>query len=221
MSTFNAPAADLELASLLGELVRPVVHECNNFLNNLLMQLALLEDAAPESMRADFGTLRQNGKHLAALVAEWQNFRKPNAPGPVEIDLAALCEEVRREVAGDLEISEDSIAFLGPRSQPVRSTPGPLKRLCYFLITDAVLATQNQEPAGIVQVQFEGATLRIDDNRAALEVPFEEWFSLSVQPRPRRLQLAACSSLAYRCKTQLGAERSPFGGVRVVVLFGR
>jgi hypothetical protein len=223
MTASSVAVPDLEHSPLLGELARPVFHECNNFLNDLLMHIALLEGALPESARADFAILKNQAKQLAGLIADWQNYRKPNVPGPCELDLPSLCDEVLHEITREFDIAAASITVAGPRPCAVRSTPGPLKRLCYFLLADSVLSTTNREMPGAIEIRWrdsEGVILQIDDNRPAVsENVLHNWFMPGERIRPRRLQLAACGALAYRCNAKLRAEHSPLGGVSMVISF--
>lgn len=44
-----------EQLALLAELARPLVHESNNFLNNLFLHMMLLQDHMPAQLRSDWG----------------------------------------------------------------------------------------------------------------------------------------------------------------------
>jgi hypothetical protein len=84
---------ETEELALLAELARPVAHECNNFLNNLLLQLAISENDLPESHRADWDRIRQAGKKLGRLLQEWQRQRKCFAEGPMRTAVQPLVQE--------------------------------------------------------------------------------------------------------------------------------
>ncbi len=224
MKQSSHPAPDLNLAALLGELARPAFHECNNFLNNCLLQFALIEEALPESLRADLASLRNQGKRLANLIAAWQGFRKPGAAEPVDIDLRDLLDEVVDEIRKDLQVPDSTITLKpGSAALTIRSTPGPLKRLCYFLVADAVAAASKQGAAGRVEIQSRTAgdsvQIEIHDNRAAIkDGDLAEWFrSGEWAARDGALAIAACVSLANRRRVGLHAERSPLGGICTVI----
>src|SRR4051794_40549240 len=67
----------LEESALLAELARPLVHECNNFLNTLFLQMTIMDKDLPEHLRADWGSIRREGKKLVHLIREWQSHRRP------------------------------------------------------------------------------------------------------------------------------------------------
>src|SRR5262249_54921215 len=68
--------ADVEALANVGEIVGPVAHEFNNLLNTLLLQIAVLEQTCPESLREDIAGLKQHGRTAAGLVRLVQQYRK-------------------------------------------------------------------------------------------------------------------------------------------------
>ena len=93
---------ELEQLALLAELARPLAHECNNFLNNLMLQLALSEKAFPESCRAEWANIRREGKKLASLFQQWQRQRKQSPEDPQRIDLNELVHDTVEELRSEL-----------------------------------------------------------------------------------------------------------------------
>jgi C4-dicarboxylate-specific signal transduction histidine kinase len=90
----STEAHELEELALLAELARPLAHECNNFLNNLLLQLAISENELPEAHRKDWDRVRQRGKQLGRLLQEWQRQRKSFHDGPAKTEVQTLIHEL-------------------------------------------------------------------------------------------------------------------------------
>ena len=74
-STPDNSLGELEQMAMMGELARPLVHECNNFLNNWLLQVALFQAELPDNLRVRCETLRRESWMLAELLRQWQRFR--------------------------------------------------------------------------------------------------------------------------------------------------
>src|SRR5438477_6161629 len=65
----------LEHAALRGELARSMAHEFNNFLNTILMQVAILEATVPAAIRADIALLGKESKKVSKVIQDWQRWR--------------------------------------------------------------------------------------------------------------------------------------------------
>ncbi len=119
---------ELELPSLLGELARPFMHECNNFLNNFFLQAALLGDSVPELTE-----LLERGKRLSSLTAQWQRFEKPTAPGDGLVRLDAVVSRVVDELRRERPDGASSITLsLGHTSPRVAGEEGDVVRSCHL-----------------------------------------------------------------------------------------
>jgi hypothetical protein len=128
---------ELEQWALFGELARPLAHECNNFLNNLFLQMAVMERELPEQFRSDWGSLRREGKKLTNLVKQWQGQPRPATKKAEKSDLNGLIQEI---------VAEQGLET-GAISLHERLTPGPLwmarsagdvKRLCLLMVLHAL-----------------------------------------------------------------------------------
>src|SRR5262249_37061015 len=91
----EAQVRDLTWSANLGALASPITHELNNFLTVVLLQVAVLEQALPAKRRGELTVIRQQGKAVAELVRQWQQyrFRQQSALQPVHLN------EVVRRVA--------------------------------------------------------------------------------------------------------------------------
>lgn len=130
---------ELQLPALLGELARPFMHECNNFLNNLFLQMAVAPENSPEA-QADVASLLQRGKRLASLAAQWQQFGKP-ACRVESVRLDTIIHGVVREVTRDWPGAAPVSLDLGADPLSVWGAEGDVARLCYFALANASMAT--------------------------------------------------------------------------------
>lgn len=58
------------------KLARAVTHEFNNFLNVLLLQVAVLEQELPSELRSDLADIRRQAGKVAAAVKQLQQYRQ-------------------------------------------------------------------------------------------------------------------------------------------------
>ena len=59
-----------EQLALLAELARPLVHESNNFLNNLFLHMTLFQDHLPTQLKDDWESVRQRASSMEFLLRE-------------------------------------------------------------------------------------------------------------------------------------------------------
>src|SRR5262249_120438 len=91
-ATMPANAAADELAegdwwADLGEILGPVTHEFNNFLNTLLLQVAVLDLSAPQEDKSELAIIRRQGREVAAVVKQLQQLRRRRHGEPQPADL--------------------------------------------------------------------------------------------------------------------------------------
>jgi signal transduction histidine kinase len=242
--TLEAELLDESRRADIAELVGPALHEFSNFLNAVMLTVAVLEMKVPEEMRGDLTGIRRQGHETAALLGQIQQLRQTAPPQPVDLHRAV------RDVLEDLGPgrAEDNLPRLhllgaaGTNSGPmpagamatyldlradmprVNGFHPHVKRLCRFLVKNAVAAAR--EVGGRVmihtQVQAGATVLRIEDTGP--DVPGPELGRLFDAEAPGRpgtssLELAACASLCKRLRAKLRAEKNGDGGVAMVVEF--
>jgi signal transduction histidine kinase len=157
-----------ELAELgsfadLGELTGPVTHELRNFLNSLLLHIAVLEQEAPEDSRRDLDEIRGQGREICTLLMNLQDYHSTSQPVREAADLNLVVREtaegLQAKAAGagqlPMQICDSLKQSPGPASPehnsiqlsldltsdrlPVPARCTDLKRLCTFMV-------QNQDP---------------------------------------------------------------------------
>src|SRR5437016_12762410 len=82
--------AEVEWLADLGEVVGPVTHEFNNFLNTLLLQIAVLEMSAPDAAKADLQAVKRQAKQVAGVIKQLQRYRRrAGKAAPADLNRAA------------------------------------------------------------------------------------------------------------------------------------
>src|SRR5207302_5407097 len=117
--------ADRDWLADLGEIVGPVTHEVNNFLNTLMLQMAVMEMTAADGVKDELQGLKRQGKQIAGVVKQLQQYRRLRREQPPPADVsraaAAAAEAVERaasKIDGAPRIRRAESA--GPDAVPVR-----------------------------------------------------------------------------------------------------
>src|SRR5262249_17329357 len=83
-----------------GELSGPLTHEFNNFLNIVLLHVALLEAEIPEKRRPELIELRRQGGNMTSLVKQFQQYRRRLQPVQNQIDVNRIVLDTVQGLAG-------------------------------------------------------------------------------------------------------------------------
>src|SRR5262245_52658246 len=113
----------------IGELAGPVAHESNNFLNVVLLQVALMEPDVSEAVRGQLQVIRRQGAEFKALVQEFHARRHRLLPTPRAVDLNAL---LRHALAQLSPAPAELVLNLSADLPPVYASPTDVKRLVNF-----------------------------------------------------------------------------------------
>lgn len=213
--------AGLDWRADIGEVAGPVAHEVNNFLNVVLLHVAVLEQEAPRTPHSDVTAIRQQGTALAALVEQFQQYRQQRQLVPQPVDLNHLAADI----VETFERTPDGVPIrlaLSPELPPVLGSAPDLKRLLTFLLTHAaaVMASGNGRITVRTEHTPDRILLHVEDTGPGLAA---ENLSRMFEPGgagregTNRLELAACQSLARRLQGRIHAENLTGGGVAVVV----
>src|SRR5260370_12935682 len=141
-----------------GELARPLIHEFNNFLNNIVLSFAVIEQAGGDTSTG-LARLRRQADQVTNLIKEFHEYRGRKAPSaqPVDLNQAlrraadALASEIP-PLATESEAPALPLTFdLAPDLHPVRGPASDLARLGYFLLKNALQALQL--PGSCVRVE--------------------------------------------------------------------
>jgi signal transduction histidine kinase len=236
----NERLAELSWLEDVAELVDPVIHEFNNFLNALLLHVAVLEPEVPQERQSDLAVLRKQGAWIKETILQFQKHRRSQRPSPRPADLHsciwAAIDSLRDgslpnlhvmgpsrqllpnlDTAGGIPVLLDFTSFLpqvvGPASD--------LQRLCAFLLRNAAAVSSPGQPVEIrTQLIDNKVILRVEDAGPKVEEALlSRAFSPSSSARPGTdwLELAACKSIVKRMQGGILAENRAAGGLAVVV----
>jgi signal transduction histidine kinase len=247
----RAPASQLELVEQarqaeVGELAAPLAHEFSNFLNTLLLHIAILETETPAHLRTELAEIQEHSAAVTALLKQFQQYRRRQEPAFAPVDLnhvvrstiAALCrregEQLWIEAPAVSEVVDSAPQpgplvpvelALGAALPPVPAGISELRRLLTFLLRNAAGATASENGRVLVSTELANGKVRLRVEDTGPEVPAEllsQLFEPGCKCREgvSSLELAACRTLAQRLKGAVQATRSSEGGVAVSVDFG-
>jgi signal transduction histidine kinase len=204
-----------------GELAGPLAHEVNNFLNVLLLQLAVIEQTVPPDFRTDLTEVRRQGRQLGELVKHWQHHRKGQSSETVPLDLNGILQETiagLHSEFGDVPLRLEP----APALPPISGSRTNLRRLCTFLVANAASAARHAN--GEVTIRTTSipgrVILRVEDTGAAVAPQaLPHLFEPDGPPRDGtdRLEIAACRVIVRRMQGTLQAENLPTQGLAMVV----
>lgn len=216
-----------QAAADLGSLAQPLAHEFNNFLNNLVLHLAVLEHQLGEAFRPKLIQVRQLGGEVAQLVKRYQQYRQRHTAAARPVDLNALLRDAVQTVLQPdsrrpgapvpqvaLKLASDLPGLVGAAAD--------IRRCCTFLIANAVRVTES----GTVRVRTELVDRRLllhveDEGPSAAADDLHQLFELGKTARPgtEPLELAACQSIVRRLGGRLRAVNRPERGVAITAEF--
>jgi signal transduction histidine kinase len=202
----SAGVGDHFCPALLGELAGPLGHEFNNFLNNILLELAILDSRVPESARPRLATLRKYASRLTELVRRFQDFPLPRATEvrPVALnsivrDVALAWEQACESKRLHLELAEDLPLVQAPAAD--------LQRLLFLIFKDATGRMANGTSI-LVRSRHTGTAVQLSLENAGQPDPASE---------EHGLELAACKLIVGRLDGSLHFQPSPDGGITLLV----
>jgi signal transduction histidine kinase len=236
-------AAQFCLAST-GELAGPLAHEFNNFLNIVLLHVALLGADIPAKLRAELTQLQRQGTSMTALVKQFQQYRRRRQPPQQPVDLNEVIRDTARALTGSAAETNQALLIKLPPSSKIESAgqanPVPLelilaphlpsilgsaadmRRLCTFLLTNAAAAAA--PVGGKVTIQTEArntkVVLRVEDTGPSLSAEsLNQLFEPAAAGRAgtNSLELAACETLVRRWQGKIYGESRPGGGLILIV----
>ena len=227
----------------IGELIDPVAHEVNNFLNAALLHMAVMQSKLPAESRDDLTEIRQQGERLTETIRQLQQYRRADCRVQRPVDLnSVVCASVEGFrnglLVGDLPRSDAAKSpfarpvpakndvpvrlALAPKLPMISASSTDLQYLCTFLLRNAAAAVAPN--GGDITVRTASAvgnvSLRVDDTGPPIApemLPrlFEP--SFFCREGTSSLELAACKSLVKRLKGKIHGMNQPGGGVSIQV----
>jgi C4-dicarboxylate-specific signal transduction histidine kinase len=217
-----------ELADV-GELAGQVNHKFNNFLNSLLLRLALLEAEAPEAAAGKFVDIRLQAKQIAELIRQVHQFRRlPTTAAPIH-DLNRLVERVvtaaTDTAAPAVSARPSAIRLkLSPREAFVAGSAVDYQRLCSFLLRHRLTAPGSASRGLTVRtaVNQDKVLLTIEDNKANMTATqIADLFEPDTKAAEgtAHLVLAACKAIMRRLQGRICATPKGDNGLIIEAEF--
>lgn len=228
----------------IGDLVGPVGHELNNYLNVLLLHVAVLEQQLPPDQRSELAEVRRQAAGITALVKQLQQYRRRRQTALRPVDLQRVLVdaiEALGRASSESDIGpairlaspdgeqtdiadQDVVVRLAPAADLplVLGSVRDLKQLVTFVVMNAAAAQASGGGSITIRTERAGAqvVLRVEDSGPSLSPQeLQQFFEPGGVGREgtHRLELAACESLVRRLKGKIHAEEQAGGGVAVVV----
>jgi signal transduction histidine kinase len=215
----------------VGDMSGAAFHEINNALNAIVLQLAVFEVEASESMRADVAATRRLVTNAASVVRQVQALSWRQRPEPRPADLNAVIRaavQAATSAAGDQESPAvpEGVKVgldLAPDLPRVSTIPSDLLRLVGLLVTQAARSMAGPGEVRVRTAARDGrVVLRVEDLGAQVHAEqLTQVFDLFAVPREglEGWELAVCRSIARRQQATIEAENRPDGGMAVTVEF--
>jgi C4-dicarboxylate-specific signal transduction histidine kinase len=216
--------ADQTRLADLGETAGSLAHEFNNYLNTVGLHLLVLESKVSKDLHADLIRLRQQGSQVAALIHLWQESRRRasaarrpvNLNGAVReaLEITRLKQEALEEVPVRLELAADL--------SPVAGSPAGIKRLCTFLLKNAMMSAGLTKGGVVVRTKMieDHVLLEVEDTGSPIEPELlSHVFETAKVSREGTdcLELLACKRLVQRLQGDIQIQNRSGGGVVVTV----
>ncbi len=196
-----------ERLAQVAELAGPLVHESNNFLNVVLLQVAVMEMEVSGQLRTQLGVIRRQGAEFKAKVRDFQSRRQSLQPEPRLISLNQVIRDALQAWEGEgtavtLELAADL--------PPVLGAAVDVKRLLRFLRTsmgwESVsegLSLTTERAGSKVKLSFRGPSSDADKDSA----------------RPESLEWQASQGLVRRLKAKMTREDTADTGTVITLEF--
>jgi signal transduction histidine kinase len=198
----------------LGEIARPLTHDFNNFLNNLVLSLAVLEQSG-EAPTSSLAPLRRQVDRVSTLIKEFHDYRRKSGAESLPFSLNELLQEAARSLTREGEHASQSFEQGEKRSSPrltsdlsqelpqVVGLRSDFARMCRFLLRNVRLTASRSHSDVVVRTSAAAGkiTLQIDLPQAAPEGesrPQQLESLVRFCPEVSNLELAACSAIARR-----------------------
>jgi signal transduction histidine kinase len=205
----------------MGELAGPVIHKFNNFLNSLLLKVALLETELSEKVAAKFADTKQDAKKVADIIKQVHEFQRRD-PLIEVLDLNALITRI----AGSATCGAAGPAIqleLSSKVALISGSPVDIQRLVSFLLRNRMTASA---PAGrtlLLRTDVKERVLfSVEDDKCNMPASVvANLFDGEARDAGAvfRLELAACKAIVRRSQGRIHAKSTAGGGLLIDMEF--
>jgi signal transduction histidine kinase len=197
----QADAAGQAALADLGELAAPMAHQVNNFLNHVLLDIAVLESGLPDPHCETVEEIRRQGRALAQVVRSWQQYRHSAAEPAWRTDAAGVVRRAVQDLAANpgrlgpivtrfpndppADASRGVLVEVRAEAAPPVAFPSAeLERLVRFLTANAIAISSRGQTV----------TVRTEPSEAGVCLR-----SRTPAQRQRRQRWRTCSTPKCRC----------------------
>jgi signal transduction histidine kinase len=210
----------------MGELAGQVTHKFNNFLNSLLLKVALLEAELSEHVAAKFADTKHDAKKMAEIIKQVHEFQR-REPLIEVLDLNALI----RKIAGSVAWSAAGLSIqleLSSGAPLISGSPVDFQRLVSFLLRNRLIASARDAstPAGrtlLLRTDVKEKVLfSLEDDKCSVSSSLlANLFDGEARDAGGefRLELAACKAIVRRNQGRIHAKTTAGGGLLIDMEF--
>jgi signal transduction histidine kinase len=207
------------------ELARMLVHDFNNFLNNIVLSLAVLEQSG-EASSASTAPLRAQADRVSKMIKDFHNYRRKPGPSHQSISLnVTLRDMVRRLDRNNDDGSDGStgpalpiVVDAAPELSSIAGAQQDISRLLKLLLrnslliaatNDASVRVKTSQAAGLIELAIEISPIALSSPVIAGQLD-----SLAaIFPVVSSLELAACGSIARRSHMKISVDSRSDAGL--------
>ena len=212
-------ASERSLADL-GELAGPLTHEMNNLLNTLTLHVAIWQQSGPKELAPDLQLIRERIAGVAKIIRRFQRRRHTRHTEAEPLDVNNSVRQALEEMPASPD-QATIVLELEPDLPLLRGNQADFRRLCRFLLSNAVRAVPPGGPAVTLRTSHTPDTVLLQVEDAGPSVPEEllpQVFETGGELREGMccLELASCQSIVERMGGKIHAKSRPQGGLIVV-----
>jgi C4-dicarboxylate-specific signal transduction histidine kinase len=192
----------------VGELAGQLTHKFNNFLNSLLLKLALLETEHPELASGRLAEVKNQAKGMADVIKQIHHFQRRQTATQV-LDLNTVITRVSQAIspeAGKVSIDLE----LSPEPAAVAASSVDLHRLFYFLLHHRLAAAGSARRSLVLRTAVTDKVVASmqDDTWALPAAALASLFDGDAKNADGgiSLDLAACKALVRRHQGRIHAR---------------
>jgi signal transduction histidine kinase len=227
------PLIEQARLTLPAQVARVLFHEFNNFLNGLLLHLAVLEREPTQGSHDSIAEIQQQGRRISDLLKQWSRIRTSQPGDVIGVNLNEVLQEAAAQACRELAehgrcVSVETgvgrksgvVLDLDPQLRPVAATPIEMTQVCLLLVKNSIAATTSESPV-ILRTRQMPAHILLHVQSPAVDLPAEHMSRLfecldgGNASGYDFLDMAVCKHLVRRCRGKIRAENRPGGGLLV------
>jgi signal transduction histidine kinase len=226
-TTLHAQLREQAQLADVGELAGQVTHKFNNFLNSLLLKIALLETELPEPAAAKFADIKQQAKSMAEVIKQVHRCQRRQPFLARILDLNLLVRQVAESISREAAEASRTVSLqlvLSSRPALVSGSAVDFQRLCAFLLRNRLAGSASPNRTLILRTEVgtDKVLFTLEDRGLTLAASLLATLFEADAKSPdggSNLELAACKALVRRHQGRIHARAGDAGGIIVEAEF--